>query len=93
MTSAGRAGGAGPGQIFVDNDAFLRAVVLISGAHPEVRRRGEAYRDAIGELFVSVLGPVDVRDDDPARTRVLLLPGVLRDGAPDRLRRGLRTGR
>ena len=32
-------------------------VVLISGAHPEVRRRGRAYRDAISGLFVSALGP------------------------------------
>ncbi len=44
-------------RVFEDNAAFLRAVVLISGAHPEVRRRGEAYRAAIGRVFSSVLVP------------------------------------
>jgi AcrR family transcriptional regulator len=55
-------------KIFVDNAAFLRAVVLISGAHLEVRRRGEAYRNAIGELFTAVLAPLDVNagHDNPA---------------------------
>jgi AcrR family transcriptional regulator len=46
-------------QIFLDHAAFLRAVVLVSGAHPEVRRRGEAYRSAISELFTSVLTPLE----------------------------------
>jgi AcrR family transcriptional regulator len=41
--------------IFVDHEAFLRAVVLISNAHPEVLRRGAAYVEAIRDLFVSVL--------------------------------------
>ena len=41
--------------VFADNEDFLRAVVLISGAHPEVLRRGEAYREALGNLFTSVL--------------------------------------
>jgi AcrR family transcriptional regulator len=49
--------------IFLDHAAFLRAVVLISGAHPEVRRRGEAYRNALGELFTSVLAPLDGHPD------------------------------
>lgn len=58
-------------QIFIDNAAFLRAVVLISGAHSEVRRRGEAYRNAISELFTAVLAPLDVNagHDNPARER------------------------
>jgi AcrR family transcriptional regulator len=43
--------------IFADNEDFLRSVVLISGAHPEVLRRGEAYREALGNLFTSVLAP------------------------------------
>jgi AcrR family transcriptional regulator len=41
--------------IFIDHEAFLRAVVLISNAHPEVLRRGAAYVQAIRDLFVSVL--------------------------------------
>ena len=41
--------------IFIDHEAFLRAVVLISNAHPEVLRRGAAYVEAIRDLFVSVL--------------------------------------
>lgn len=52
-------------KIFTDNAAFLRAVVLISGVHPEVRRRGEAYASRIGELFSSVLVPLD---KNPTRT-------------------------
>jgi AcrR family transcriptional regulator len=58
-------------QIFIDNADFLRAVVLVSGVHPEVRRRGEAYRSRIGELFTSVLTPVTVTPThaDPARAR------------------------
>ena len=58
-------------RIFTDNAAFLRAVVLISGAHPEVRRRGEAYRNAIGALFTAVLAPIDVNagHHNPARER------------------------
>ena len=43
--------------VFADNEDFLRAVVLISGAHPEVLRRGEAYREALSNLFTSVLAP------------------------------------
>jgi AcrR family transcriptional regulator len=41
--------------IFLENEAFLRSVVLISSAHPEVLRRGEAYRTALGERFVEVV--------------------------------------
>ena len=41
--------------VFADNENFLRAVVLISGVHPEVLRRGEGYREALGNLFTSVL--------------------------------------
>ncbi len=58
-------------QIFSDNAAFLRAVVLVSGAHPEVRRRGEAHRNHLGELFTSVLDPLTVAPvhEDPAQAR------------------------
>lgn len=43
---------------FTDHADFLRAVVLISGAHPEVRQRGAAYREALGVHFAEVLPPV-----------------------------------
>ena len=58
-------------QIFLDNSDFLRAIVLISAAHPEVRRRGEAYRAMLGELFTTALSPlrVSTRGGDPARER------------------------
>ena len=45
-------------RIFVDHTDFLRAVVLISGAHPEVRRRGELYREAVAARFVAALTPL-----------------------------------
>jgi len=44
-------------RVFAENTDFLRAVVLISGAHPEVRRRGEVYRAAIGQRFGAFLDP------------------------------------
>ena len=58
-------------QIFVENLAFLHAIVLISGAHAEVARRGEAYRTLIGDLFTSVLAPLDESSthDDPSHAR------------------------
>lgn len=58
-------------RIFIDNGPFLRAVVLISGAHPEVRHRGEAYRQRIANLFDSVLAPVSVTSmhQDPMQAR------------------------
>jgi AcrR family transcriptional regulator len=37
---------------------FLRAVVLISAAHPEVRRRGSVYSTELGERFAAMLRPV-----------------------------------
>lgn len=36
---------------------FLRAVVLISAAHPEVRRRGSVYSTELGERFAAMLRP------------------------------------
>lgn len=41
--------------LFSDHADFLRAVVLISGAHPELRHRGEAYARELGELFAATL--------------------------------------
>jgi AcrR family transcriptional regulator len=37
---------------------FLRAVVLISAAHPEVRRRGSVYSTELGERFAAMVRPV-----------------------------------
>ena len=41
--------------IFFRHAALLRAVVLISGAHPEVYRRGALYSRELGDLFGGVV--------------------------------------
>lgn len=41
--------------IFLRHAALLRSVVLISGAHPEVYRRGAIYSSELGDLFAGVL--------------------------------------
>lgn len=41
--------------IFLRHAALLRSVVLISGAHPEVYRRGAIYSRELGDLFAGVL--------------------------------------
>jgi AcrR family transcriptional regulator len=41
--------------ISVRHERFLRAVVLISAAHPEVRRRGSRYSQELGEGFGRVV--------------------------------------
>ncbi|MFI6517586.1 TetR/AcrR family transcriptional regulator [Spirillospora sp. NPDC050679] len=41
--------------LFFRHARFLRAVVLISGAHPEVKRRGSAHSRRLGEEFTAVL--------------------------------------
>jgi AcrR family transcriptional regulator len=38
--------------------ALLRSVVLISGVHPEVYRRGSAYSREMGDLFTALLRPI-----------------------------------
>lgn len=46
--------------LFARHAAFLRAVVLVSGAHAEVARRGRIYADELTEAFASAvlaLGP------------------------------------
>lgn len=48
-------------KIFHAHRDFLRAIVLISGAHPEVARRGARYRADLAELFGSVLERVKLR--------------------------------
>lgn len=57
--------------IFERNRRLLRAIVLISGAHPEVARRGVEHRAALCAQFVSVLAPIDARSAhaDPLRAR------------------------
>ncbi len=52
-------------KIFSDNAAFLRAVVLISGAHPEVQRRGASYRQELGDIFAAALPPIVVTSPHP----------------------------
>lgn len=47
--------------IFTRHAAFLRAVVLISGAHSEVRRRGARYSQDLGDRFTQLL--LRARDD------------------------------
>jgi len=42
-------------RIFTRHAAFLRSVVLVSGAHPEVYRRGVGYSTELGDLFAGVL--------------------------------------
>jgi AcrR family transcriptional regulator len=37
--------------VFLRNERFLRSVVLISSAHPEVRARGAAYSDGLQRRF------------------------------------------
>ncbi|WP_378295989.1 TetR/AcrR family transcriptional regulator [Actinomadura sediminis] len=41
--------------VFFRHVRFLRAVVLISGAHPEVERRGSVHARRLGEEFTAVL--------------------------------------
>lgn len=41
--------------IFLRHAAFLRPVVLLSAAHPEVNRRGAMYVGELGDLFTSRL--------------------------------------
>lgn len=47
--------------IFTRHAAFLRSAVLISGAHPEVNRRGARYSEELGDLVTAVL--LEVRDE------------------------------
>ena len=50
--------------IFINHEEFLRAVVLISNAHPEVLRRGSTYIAQIRDLFVTVVKPVTPDDGE-----------------------------
>ena len=53
--------------ISLRHQRFLRAVVLISAAHPEVRRRGSRYSQELGEGFARVVlrARDAVRHEDP----------------------------
>ena len=51
--------------VFSRHQALLRAVVLISGVHPEVDRRGSAYSREFGDLFTARLRPVAVQVAHP----------------------------
>ena len=53
--------------ISLRHQRFLRAVVLVSAAHPEVRQRGSRYSQELGEGFAHVvLGARDeIRHGDP----------------------------
>ena len=42
-------------QVFRPHAAFLRSVILISGVHPEVNRRGGSYARALGDQFTAVI--------------------------------------
>ena len=44
--------------VFSRHRALLRAVVLISGVHPEVNRRGSVYSRELGDLFTALLRPI-----------------------------------
>jgi len=44
--------------MFGRHRALLRAVVLISGVHPEVYRRGSGYSRELGDLFTALLRPI-----------------------------------
>lgn len=41
--------------IFTEHRAFLRAIVLVSGLHDEVNRRGARYAQELGDGFCAVL--------------------------------------
>lgn len=47
--------------IFFRHAAFLRPVMLVSAAHPEIRRRGSYYGRELGDLVTAAL--MHARDD------------------------------
>ena len=57
--------------IFARHAALLRSVILVSGAHPEVYRRGVAYSGELGTLVADVLlGARDQMDQDDPESAV-----------------------
>lgn len=51
--------------IFHRHSALLRSVVLISGAHPEINRRGARYARELGDMFTERLLRPGVQIDQP----------------------------
>jgi AcrR family transcriptional regulator len=51
--------------IFRRHAALLRSVVLISGVHPEVYRRGARYSQELGDQFTALLLQVGAEIDQP----------------------------
>jgi AcrR family transcriptional regulator len=52
-----RAAIAAVADVFDSHAAFLRSVILVSGAHPEVARRGRLYAEELTEAFATVVRP------------------------------------
>lgn len=54
-------------RVFTPHRAFLRSVILISGVHPEINRRGGYYARSLGDQFTSVLmhAEHDIEHADP----------------------------
>jgi hypothetical protein len=52
--------------IFIRHAALLRSVVLISGAHPEVYRRGAGYTRLLGDQFAALVLRARDRITQPA---------------------------
>ena len=53
--------------IFARHAAFLRSVVLVSGVHPEIYRRGARYSRELGDQFAALLlqPGLDIDQPDP----------------------------
>ena len=41
--------------VFRAHGAFLRSIILISGVHPEIRRRGSSYSHEVGQQFSTLI--------------------------------------
>ncbi|WP_230860610.1 TetR/AcrR family transcriptional regulator [Actinoplanes aureus] len=51
--------------VFDRHAALLRAVILISGVHPEVHRRGRRYSRELGDQFTALILETGVEIDQP----------------------------
>lgn len=51
--------------VFSAHRAFLRSVMLVSGVHPEIRRRGSLYSREVGQQFTALLLGVREQIDHP----------------------------
>jgi AcrR family transcriptional regulator len=51
--------------MFGRHQALLRSVVLISGVHPEVYRRGSRYSREMGDVFTALLRPLAAQISHP----------------------------